>query len=202
MMKLPRICLLLTGAIGSGKTSAMRSILASLAAEGWRASAILQVAEGRIPDGTARGYSMEYLRAKRGELAAERAGLARELAEGELPLPGSLALGRFVFDRSAFSKAERFMRSALGNKGGAEILGLDEIGRLELLQGEGLMPCLELSLDALARDEGPRILICAVREDCVASLIRIAQEFGLRTETFDPSRQGEALDAARRALTP
>jgi nucleoside-triphosphatase THEP1 len=199
-MKLPRVCVILTGAIGSGKTSAMRAIFEALAADGRRASAVIQEAKGRRPDGAALGFEMEYLKASGGRIEAERVDLARELKEGELPIPGCLALGRFVFERGAFAGAERFVRSALEGKGKAEALGLDEIGRLEMLRGEGLMDCLELALAALAGAAGPRVLVCSAREDSVVELLRMAQEAGLRTETFDAARSGEALAAARRAL--
>ncbi len=199
-MILPRSCLILTGPIGSGKTSAMRSIFEGLAADGRRLSAVLQPDEGRRPDGAAIAFAMEYLRAAGGRLAAERASLARELEPGELPTAGYLALGRFVFDRSAFARAEEFLREAVTAKNRVECLGLDEIGRLELQRGEGLMPSLELALAWAADQAGARVLVCSVREDCVVEARRLAQVAGLMAEAFEVSRAEEALSAARRAL--
>ena len=81
-----------------------------------------------------------------------------------------------------------------------EALGIDEIGRLELLRGEGLMPSLELALAWAAEREGPRVLVCSVREECVVEVRRLAQVAGLMAEAFEVSRAEEALAAARRAL--
>jgi nucleoside-triphosphatase THEP1 len=199
-MDLPRSCIILTGPIGSGKTCALRRIIEELAFAGRRVSALLQPDRGRGPDGVALGFSMEFLSGAGGRLVAERVELARELGSGELPAAGFLELGRFVFDRSAFARAGDFMMKALGAKEGPEALGIDEIGRLEMLRGEGLADCLERALAAVANEGGARVLLCSAREDCVLELRHLAQASGLRTETFPVSGAGEALLAARRSM--
>lgn len=205
-MDLPRSCIIITGPQGSGKTRSARRIIEALASAGRRVSALIQPDEGRGPEGLALGFSLEFLTGASGQLAAERVALARSLESGELPSAGYLALGRFAFDRSAFVRAEGFFAAALAARPAPEALVLDEIGRLELLRGEGLMPCLELALEAVslagAEAKGPRALLCSAREDCVVELRRMAQVAGLLTETFEASRAGDALSAALRAVGP
>jgi nucleoside-triphosphatase THEP1 len=199
-MVFPRSCVLLTGPIGSGKTRSLRMAVEQLAQAGRRVAAVIQPDEGRRPDGAATGFSMEFLSGAEGRLKAERIALARELREGELPAAGSLALGRFVFEPAVFARAESFFSEAMDGEGGPEVLGMDEIGRLELQRGDGLMPCLELVLEAVAGGSGPRLLVCSAREDCVAELRHLVQAAGLRTETFEPPRVHELLRTISREL--
>ena len=199
-MVVPRACVLVTGPIGSGKTRSLRLAVEQLAQAGRRVTAVVQPDEGRRPDGAATGFSMEFLSGAEGRLKAERIALARELRDGEFPAAGSLALGRFVFEQAVFAKAESFFSEAMEGEGSPEVLGMDEIGRLELQRGDGLMPCLELALEAIASDAGPRLLVCSAREDCVAELRHLAQAAGLRTETFELPRVQEILRAISREL--
>jgi nucleoside-triphosphatase THEP1 len=197
-MELPRRCVILTGSAGSGKTRALGRFAEVLAAEGRRVRAILQRDLGRGPGGEALGFEMEFLSAAEGRTSMERSPLARALPEGELPASGSLAFGRFLFDRSAFAKASAFARSSAGAED--ELLCLDEIGRLELQRGEGLMDCLEFALSALAGGGELRVLACAAREDCVNELQRLVREAGLASHTFEARREAEALAVLRSGL--
>jgi hypothetical protein len=113
------------------------------------------------------GFGLELLSSSGGKLASELLPLARDSGSGPPPASGEFVLGRFAFDLKAFARALSFLRDKLtvsGTGGCPEILGLDEIGRLELDRKAGLWPCLELALAAASRKDGPRLLCCAARE--------------------------------------
>jgi nucleoside-triphosphatase THEP1 len=202
----PSSCIILTGPLGSGKTVELRSALGSLAASGRDVAAVIQPGFGRGPDGLATSFAMELLLSSGdGSLSSDRFPLARELAPGEevalqQAAPQRQTLGRFVFETGAFARAEAFVQSALDTRSSLEVFGLDELGRLELRRREGLRPCLDLALAALAASEGRLALICAAREDCLPELRDLARSIGLKTETIRPPRSEEAIAGVLRAL--
>jgi hypothetical protein len=140
---------------------------------------------------------MEYLSSSSGLLVSERVPLARELVGGgaaqarpESP-EGRFVLGHFLFEAAAFAAASAFVRSALASaerRGGLEILGLDEIGRLELDRGAGLRPCLDLALASAAAGSGPELLVCAARDANASALRDLVQAAGLPVDLASPPR--------------
>jgi nucleoside-triphosphatase THEP1 len=179
------ICVIVTGPRASGKTRLLRKIIERLAGSGRRVRALIQPDEGRDPGGLALAFSLEFLSSEGGRLVAERIPLAREAKPGEAAPERAashdhLALGRFIFERSAFARASEFISDSLQSGETVDVLGLDEIGRLELLRGEGLMPCLNLAL-AVAATGRPPLLLCSAREDCAAELAHRARSLGLET---------------------
>jgi hypothetical protein len=146
----------------------------------------------------------------------------RESKAGEALGPNEGRVGRFAYDQGAFARAEVFFRGAAGE---AEVLGLDEIGALELARGEGLRPCLDLAMAALAGggaavgptdgDAGESLrrgrrqrrrrrrclLVCAARDTNVAALRELAEARGLGVALFEPAELASALEVARRFLS-
>jgi nucleoside-triphosphatase THEP1 len=192
------LCLAISGPVGSGKTTSLRAALAALARRGHGLVAIIQPDIGRGADGLALGFELELLSAGGGELVSERLPLA--LAAGaprDLSVPGA-AFGRFVFDDSAFARAEAFLRVRLAAQPRPELLALDEIGRLELARGGGLAPCLELALGAAAAPEGPRLVILACRDAFLPELGAFFAPRGFEPLVVAP---GEALARAEAVLS-
>jgi hypothetical protein len=126
----------------------------------------------------------------------------REREAGEGPLADAFSVGRFAFDPGAFARAWAFIERALIRDGDpVEAIGLDEIGKLELARGEGLRPCLDGVLGAMAEGRGPRLLVCAARDGDSADALRdLARAAGLEVAESGPAGLPEAIAAARRAL--
>lgn len=187
----PASCLILSGPIGSGKTTALRSLVADRAERGERVAAALQPDRGRGPDGVALGFQMELLSSASGRLVSERMDLAVSRAQGlvqgrgaESPLgDGRFVFGRFDFRVASFARAEAFLREELGPSDAegpaVDVVGLDEIGRLELDLVAGLRPCLDLALRAIEGGGGPSLLVCASRDSNSGALSDIVAALGI-----------------------
>jgi hypothetical protein len=162
-------------------------------------AAACQSDTGRRGGGLASGFDLELLSSAEGRLVSERFFLMRELKPGEAPGPGEGSIGRFAYDPGAFARAESFFRGALSE---ADVLGLDEIGALELARGEGLRPCLDLALDAFAGGEPRRrrLLVCAARDGNVGALRELVEARGLAVSVYEPELLPSAIDEARRIL--
>jgi nucleoside-triphosphatase THEP1 len=185
MIDCPTRCFILTGPIGSGKTSALRACVARLAQGGGRVAAVAQPDLGRGSDRGAFGFQMELIAGQGEKLVRERFPLARSLGEGEAPPPGRLCLGHFVFEAGAFERAFEFIREAASARPPLDALGLDEMGALELEGGGGLFPALGLALDAARLPGGP-LLLLAAKERLAKRLRGLAEGRGLPCALISP----------------
>ena len=192
-------CVIIAGPIASGKTTALRLVMASLAEEGRNVRAILQPAEARREDGKALGFSVELLAGTGGKLSARRERLAWEADPGERIGDDALRFGRFCFAASAFRLAEEHIREAVEGPRRAEIIGIDEIGRLELERGTGLRNALDLALAGAARPEGP-LLVVSTRDDYAPTLQHYIEDFGIGTSLAEASDPEACLRAVRGLL--
>jgi nucleoside-triphosphatase THEP1 len=173
-------CIVLTGSMGSGKTTTLRSLMESLGAEGRCVCAVLQTADARRPDGRAFGFSMAFLSACDGNRTCRSEQLARELAPGEILQDGMIGFGRFSFDTAVFLKAQEFIQTGMAGPPRADIVGIDEIGRLELFRDGGLRNTLDSALKHVGRSKVP-LIVLSVREDCVPDLRRLVEAAGVET---------------------
>jgi nucleoside-triphosphatase THEP1 len=193
------VCVVIAGPIASGKTTALRSIMSALAAEGLRVRAIAQEADVRRADGKALSFSMEYIDGAGGVVTARRERLARETAPGETFEEGAILFGRFSFAASAFRLAEQFISEAREGPRGAEIIGIDETGRLELERAAGLKNALDIALESAARPRGP-LLILTARNDYAPLLRQYAEARGVGTLLVEASDPDACLRAVRGLL--
>jgi nucleoside-triphosphatase THEP1 len=191
MIDCPTRCFILTGPIGSGKTSALRAFVSRLAEVGLRVAAVAQPDLGRGPDRMASGFELELVSGAGGDLSRERIPLARSLGEGESPPEGGLSLGRFLFEAGAFERALGFVREVAGARPPLDVLGLDEIGGLELEGGGGLFPALCLALDA-ARAPGGPLLVLSAKARLAERLQGLVEGQGLSCALLSPP-SAEAL---------
>ena len=191
-----RRCVIISGPIASGKTTALRLVMASLAEEGRNVRAILQPADARREDGKALGFSLELLAGAKGNLSARRERLAWESGPGEQLDGDTLRFGRFCFAASAFSLAEAFIRDSVREPNGAEIIGIDEIGRVELERAAGLKPALDIALESAARPHGP-VLVVSARDDNASALRHYIEAFGIGASLADAADPAACLGAVR-----
>jgi len=145
---------LLTGPRGSGKTTACQELVAAVQARGGQAAGI--VCPARFSNGRKVGIDVVDVSggARRPLATRVDAGGVRERGEGT-----GLVLGAWRFDRDALAWA--------GERLGAvpyacELLVVDEVGPLELLNGEGLAE----SLDQVSSGEH-RMVVVVVRPELV-----------------------------------
>jgi hypothetical protein len=118
----------------------------------------------------------------------QRIPLARSSAADNWPPPADrLDLGPFAFDGSVFRRAHAFLEDFLSDPAIRQarrplFLGIDEIGKLELLRGEGLLPSLTLLLGRsrnLSGEEHIRVA-CSSRLDLLEKFTElwIGAEYG------------------------
>lgn len=189
-------CVIIAGPIASGKTTTLRSLMAALSAEGRLVRAIAQVADARRADGKALGFSMEFLDGTEGAFTVRRERLAWEPAPGEKLEDGAILFGRFCFATLAFSLAEEFIREAVEGPRRAEIIGIDEIGRLELERAAGLNHALDIALENAARPHGP-LLVLTARDDAATLLRQYAEARGVGTSLADAADPDACLREVR-----
>jgi len=151
--------LLLTGAIGVGKTTVCCKVVG------------LARAGGRQPRGILTPPLYDADGAKAGFEALDVASGRRwPLAHKTEPLGGP-RVGPYAFDRSGLERALRALRKAMAP--GTDLLVVDEIGPLELEQGDGFAPLLE----ALPRG-GPDHVLLVVRSGLVEAACRRLRAMG------------------------
>ncbi len=138
---------ILTGAIGSGKTTRLRTLYAAMppgTAEGFASERVFE--EGRL-----RGYDLVRLS------NGERRTLCVDLAVAQDPPRPVLVRRRFAFDPEAFRFGERIVADALADPKVRCIL-LDEVGPLEL-EGRGFAVLYRRTL-AESRHHGKDVVAC------------------------------------------
>ena len=123
----------------------------------------------------------------------------REAEPGERIGGDTLRFGRFCFAASAFSLAEAFIRESVREPSGAEIIGIDEIGRVELERAAGLKPALDIALESAARPHGP-MLVVAARDDITPALRHYMEAFGIGASLAEASDPEACLRAVRGLL--
>lgn len=143
---------------------------------------------------------MEYLSGRAKSLSSESLALARERKPEDGPATGSIIHGRFVFDAKTFSKAEAFVHEALDAPERLALLGLDEIGKLELSRHEGLRDCLDRAIAAAALDHAPGLLVLTARSLNAPDILRLLQASDLRVTVLRAEDREAFFRAAFAAL--
>ena len=204
---------LVTGSIGAGKTGALEQAGRLLRSRGLAVASCLQIASGRPEAGASAAAGRTGAQAYRLELEygndLESFPLARRLeAEGGEGGPdaagglvvaggpagfggpvatGELALGPYRFSRAAFTRVADFLR--VSAEAGARVLLLDEIGKLEMDRGEGLVGSLESAFEELGRIDGvQRALVLSVRRDRLEAFTDTLRARGIGAATLDLDR--------------
>jgi nucleoside-triphosphatase THEP1 len=124
--------ILVTGEVGSGKTTACQRALDLFKLWGLTAGGILAPARY---DTTGKKVGIDVLDVARGE----RYQLAEHVSEG------GVTIGAYTFDQEALRQTVACVKSAI--EVGFDVLFVDEIGPLELLHQGGLVEVLELLAD-------------------------------------------------------
>ena len=148
----PRAVVLVTGAVGAGKSTACREAASRLRARGIPAGGI--VAERVLAGGETAGYDALDL----------RTGARRTLARTR---PPGIPVGRFFMDPQALKFARAALREAAET---ARVVFVDEVGLWEL-EGGGLAGSLRMLLAA------DLILVIAAREGLAGAIESV---FGIR----------------------
>ena len=131
-----RSIVLLTGPIGSGKTTACARLVDRMRRDGLRVGGILAAAL-IDSDGAKMGIeAVDLLSGARRILATVEAYVAQSLP----PMTRVIRHGRFLFDVAALDWANDRVRDALDAH--LDLVTVDEIGPLELDRGAGLAPAL------------------------------------------------------------
>lgn len=120
--------ILLTGQIGSGKSTVAARLVALAKARGLRCDGLLCPAH---VDGEGRKVGIDGLRLGTGE--------RRHLADRDLSRPG-VCFGTWRFEPGALEWSLQVVMGAIGAR--PDLLVVDEIGPMELLEGRGLAPVI------------------------------------------------------------
>lgn len=155
---------LITGGIGSGKTTRLLALHREMSAGTSAGFASL-----RVPG----GYELTDL------ASSARRLLAVVQAGGGSPFRRPFVFDRFVFDEDAFGWAEGILDRALMDSRIRQLL-LDEVGPVEL-QGRGFHGLLLRLLEAEGR--GTKDVVVVVRSECLERVVRV---FGIGSPVVLP----------------
>lgn len=182
---------LITGGQGVGKTSLLRRTafkdFIKLAEQGYGSPflffMISQVQTARGEDGKAFGFDTEgfYLDPE-GKLSFFREPLCRkDPAYFPIPIP----FGPYYFHPGTFASLVSWVDRAFGKYAPITYGYMDELGKLELDQHEGLWPLFERVVLAMSRANshaGTAKLVCTVRQDRVYELAAYLNQRGLSVD--------------------
>lgn len=166
--------LVLTGEKGTGKTTRIRRVFDCAASRKMNAVLVCQTETGRSADGRATGFEMEMTATYTdGDQQKLTLPLARNGDAAFDPVQ-RIELGPFIFDRTVFDWALRFVGDFIERTDKQErFFGIDEIGKLELERADGLLPALKTVAAAVrkARADGAiQFLACTARYDTLDKL--------------------------------
>jgi nucleoside-triphosphatase len=119
---------MVTGERGAGKTSLCRLLASQARNKGWDAAGV--ISPGVFENGVKTGIQVEDIR--RGE--------SHPLASLEARGPFDLPVGKWYFDRTTLAWGNQ----VIANSPPCDLLIVDELGPLELLQGDGWQAALEV----------------------------------------------------------
>ena len=167
--------ILITGGIGSGKTSSLMGV------RRWAEESSLGTA-GIISPRIFRGDQLigyDALNCSTGESFP----IARipEVAEGDDWI-GFQGLG-YLFSTAGFDRANAHLEEAAGRMRETSIVMVDEIGRLEM-RGGGLRPGLEAVLDSVRGGRGHLLVSCRLQS--LAMVREMVLELGLEFRAWTP----------------
>jgi nucleoside-triphosphatase THEP1 len=166
-----RRCILITGAVDSGKTSYARALAKQLRSRGIKTAGISANAE--YEEGTKSRYRAVDLKSGESRLLMDD---RRELGGGRI--------GRFSMSAEGFAWAEESLLRAMDE--GAAAICLDEAGPLEL-RGGGYAAVLKRLLQ-----DYYGLLIVVVRESVIDEVEAIVRDHGWRTERRSPRDEIES----------
>ena len=92
-----------------------------------------------------------------------------------------------------------FLRDSVREPRGAENIGSDEIGAVELGRAAGRKPALDIALKSAARPHGP-MLVVAARDDIAPALRHYMEAFGIGASLAEASDPEACLRAVRGLL--
>lgn len=164
LLNRPRARVVVTGQPGSGKTSLCQRVVAHAQANGWQVGGVLSAEVRR--QGVRAGYDVVDVR------TGDTHSFAR-LRDGG-PAAG-IPIGRYAIDPAGLAFARAALSEAIAAN--CHLIVIDEVGPLELLRGEGLMPEAVAALRSSAS-----VLVIVRRELLTEFLARFAD---LRFHVFD-----------------
>ena len=95
-------------------------------------------------------------------------------ATAAIPAAEVLEIGRFRFYRNAFLQAQHVLLSALSAR--PDWLVIDEVGKLEVLHGQGLEPAVGQLIGAYRNGPGTGRLLLVIREELLQAAV---EKYGL-----------------------